>query len=183
MEITVIIIAFLAVLILGHELGHFLAAKAFKVRVDEFGFGFPPRIFSRQKGETKYSFNLLPFGGFVRLHGEHWEENPKGKERSFVHQAGFKRAIILIAGVFANFLIGWLALSAVFYFGVPNKVIIEEILVGSPAEIAGLKAGEAIEGYGSVDEFLNFVDARGSEPIMVNGKMVTPRMDTPDEGK
>ena len=65
-----IFIAVLAVLVLSHEFGHFIAAKKFNMRVDEFGFGFPPKLFGIKKGETMYSFNLLPIGGFVRIFGE-----------------------------------------------------------------------------------------------------------------
>ena len=74
MDILIIIIG-ISLLILVHEFGHFLAARKFGVLVEEFGFGFPPRLFSKKIGETIYSLNLLPFGGFVRLYGENqWEE-------------------------------------------------------------------------------------------------------------
>ena len=71
----------LSVLILVHELGHFWAAKYFGVWVEEFGFGFPPRLFKKKIGETIYSFNWLPFGGFVKLHGE--MELPADAQRGF----------------------------------------------------------------------------------------------------
>lgn len=98
-------ISFLIILVIGHELGHFAVAKFFKLRVDEFGFGFPPKLFSKKIGETKYSFNLLPFGGFVRIYGEDKKE-AKDKERSFFYQPAWKRALIVIAGAAMNFLIG-----------------------------------------------------------------------------
>src|SRR3989304_6662821 len=60
----------LSVLVLVHELGHFFVAKLFKIKVEEFGFGFPPRVWSKKIGETLYSLNLLPIGGFVKLYGE-----------------------------------------------------------------------------------------------------------------
>ena len=71
---------FLFILILGslvfvHELGHFLVAKMSGARVDEFGIGFPPRIFSFRKGETVYSINIIPFGGFVKVYGENMEKD------------------------------------------------------------------------------------------------------------
>ncbi|MDP2650562.1 MAG: site-2 protease family protein, partial [bacterium] len=71
---VLIILIFLAILIISHELGHFWSAKKFGVRVDEFGFGLPPRVASRQVGETRYSLNLLPLGGFVKIHGQQREE-------------------------------------------------------------------------------------------------------------
>src|SRR6185437_15345570 len=70
MLIILIVIICLSLLILGHEAGHFFVAKAFGLKVDEFGFGFPPRIKAWKKGETEYSINWLPFGGFVRIGGE-----------------------------------------------------------------------------------------------------------------
>ena len=83
MMIILIVIVSLVVLILVHELGHFLAAKFFGVKVEEFGIGFPPRLFSKKIGETRYSFNALPLGGFVRIYGE---DNAEKKERSFSAQ-------------------------------------------------------------------------------------------------
>ncbi|HMB17442.1 MAG TPA: site-2 protease family protein, partial [Candidatus Paceibacterota bacterium] len=68
--IVLYVIVGLSILILVHELGHFFAAKIFGVKVKEFGLGYPPRIFSKKYGETEYSINALPFGGFVKIHGE-----------------------------------------------------------------------------------------------------------------
>ena len=70
MVIFFIVLFGLSALILGHEAGHFFAARWFKLKIEEFGIGFPPRIFARKKGETEYSVNWLPFGGFVRIAGE-----------------------------------------------------------------------------------------------------------------
>src|SRR3989338_9065364 len=69
-----IFVIILLVLVLVHEFGHFFTAKRFGIRVDEFGFGFPPKLFSFKKGETEYSFNLLPLGGFVKIFGESFDE-------------------------------------------------------------------------------------------------------------
>ena len=71
-----IFIIILLVLVLVHEFGHFFTAKRFGIRVDEFGFGFPPKLFSFKKGETEYSINALPFGGFVKIFGENPEDVP-----------------------------------------------------------------------------------------------------------
>src|SRR6202142_3069403 len=111
MLIIIIVIAGLALLILGHEAGHFFAAKSFGLKVDEFGFGFPPRIVAWKKGETEYSINWLPFGGFVRIGGERGEfammdgskDTPVNKEeekRLFYSQPAWKKSIIMLAGVF-----------------------------------------------------------------------------------
>src|SRR3989344_3386379 len=99
----IIFFAMLAVLIFVHEFGHFIAAKKSGVRVDEFGFGFPPRIWGKKIGETVYSINLLPFGGFVKVYGEDSEgaDNP----RSFIRKPFYIKLMILFAGVIMNFLL------------------------------------------------------------------------------
>ncbi len=173
------VLIFLAVLILSHELGHFLAAKKFGVRVDEFGFGLPPRIASRKKGETRFSLNLLPLGGFVKIHGQHKEDKEiEEPDRAFFNQPPSRRALILIAGVTANLLIGWLALSAVFAIGAPPKVFISEVIPGSVAEQAGFTIAEELQGFGSPEEFRAFVQSHRGEPITINGKSLT----VPKEG-
>ncbi|PIP30136.1 hypothetical protein COU12_02590 [Candidatus Jorgensenbacteria bacterium CG10_big_fil_rev_8_21_14_0_10_54_38] len=132
----------LSVLILVHELGHFLAAKFFKVRVDEFGFGFPPRLFARAHGETTYSVNALLFGGFVKIHGmgEETEEHP----RSFSAQRLWRRVSIVVAGVLANLIAGWLALSLVFMVGAPPHLMLTGVAPDSPAAAAGLARGDVV---------------------------------------
>src|SRR3990167_6394660 len=117
----IIFINILLVLVLVHEFGHFFTAKKFGIRVDEFGFGFPPKLFSFKKGETEYSFNLLPLGGFVKIFGESLEEADfvevgfldKEKtleeielsKRSLANKPKWQQVIVLCAGVFANFLL------------------------------------------------------------------------------
>src|ERR1035437_1623473 len=96
----IIFIIILLVLVLVHEFGHFLTAKKFGIRVDEFGFGFPPKLFSWKYGETEYSFNALPLGGFVKIFGEDIsEENISGVDaaRSFVNKPKYKQALVLCA--------------------------------------------------------------------------------------
>src|SRR3989344_6227266 len=91
----------LVALVLVHEAGHFLVAKFFKIRVDEFGFGFPPRLFSFVRSETRYSINLIPFGGFVKIFGEDGTEEVKEGEasRTFSHKPRSVQALVLIAGI------------------------------------------------------------------------------------
>ena len=74
-----IFILILGILVLVHEFGHFIAAKKKGVLVEEFGFGFPPRIFGKKFGETIYSINLIPFGGFVKLFGEEYHDLKKNE--------------------------------------------------------------------------------------------------------
>ena len=158
---VIIFIIILLVLVLVHEFGHFWTAKKFGVRVDEFGFGFPPKLFSWKRGETEYSFNLLPIGGFVKIFGENPDdENTNGpdRERSFVHKAKWKQAIVLFAGVFMNFMLAWLLFSIGLMSGFPTAVdsstqkyeledvnlVVMSVAPESPAEVAGLKPGDAI---------------------------------------
>ena len=91
MSIIYFIFIVLAVLILSHELGHFIAAKKSGVRVDEFGFGFPPKIAKFKKGETTYSLNLIPFGGFVKIHGEEGQEADDPEKFRFQSRFGQER--------------------------------------------------------------------------------------------
>jgi len=98
-----IFIIILSVLVLVHEFGHFIVAKKNGIRVEEFGLGLPPRVFGRKIGETVYSFNLLPFGGFVKLTGEDdTEVTSKSDPKSFVSKSPRVRAAILVAGVTMN---------------------------------------------------------------------------------
>ena len=96
-----LVIPVLSLLVFIHELGHFLTAKKFGIKVTEFGFGFPPRIWGITFGETRYSINLIPLGGFVKMVGE---EDPT-EPRSFARQSILKRSIVLIAGSFMNLIL------------------------------------------------------------------------------
>lgn len=106
----------LGVLVFIHELGHFIAAKKNGVRVDEFGLGYPPRIWGKKVGETLYSLNIIPLGGFVKVFGQEYQEkedmDPKDKDRAFVFKKPWQRAVILVAGVTMNLLLG----VAIYYF-------------------------------------------------------------------
>ncbi len=158
-----IFIIILVLLVLVHEFGHFIVAKKSGVRVDEFGIGFPPRIWGKKVGETLYSINALPFGGFVKIFGENAEslENPDGtvedKSRSLVHKNRGIQAAVLVAGVTFNIIFAWIVMSIGFMFGMPagvdnsnatgitdKKVVITSVMPGSPAEKAGLIAGDRI---------------------------------------
>ena len=165
----VIFIVILLVLVLVHEFGHFWTAKKFDIRVDEFGFGFPPKVFGYKKGETEYSFNLLPIGGFVKIFGENPDdENTFGpdKERSFINKARWKQAIVLFAGVFANFLLAFVLLSFNFVSGMPTsvgsgvtdyplkdvKLMVVAVMPDSPAEKAGIMPSDNQIGRASCRE-------------------------------
>jgi regulator of sigma E protease len=216
MLIIIIVIVGLSLLILGHEAGHFFAAKIFGLKVDEFGFGFPPRIAAKKIGDTEYSLNWLPFGGFVRIAGESGEfavidgeeddevtslkepisplatdGKPVDETRVFYSQPAWKKAVIVLAGVVTNFILGWIFISIVLMVGVPQTLVIAGTEPGSPAAQAGFQAGDIVKGYTDSQSFINFVDSNKGAPINVsivrNNKdinfTVTPRTVTsPNEG-
>src|SRR3989344_4100948 len=105
---VLIFIVTLLILVLIHELGHFLTAKKFGIKVEEFGFGIPPRAWGKKVGETLISINWLPFGGFVRLYGEdEVDQKALQNPRSFAAQKVWKRIVVVFAGVFMNLILAW----------------------------------------------------------------------------
>lgn len=148
---TTIFLVILSVLVLVHEFGHFLAAKKTGVKIEEFGFGYPPRLWAKKIGETEYSINAIPFGGFVRLFGDPTEGKPiKGKnlKKSFMGKSKKARMGVILAGVLANFLLGIFVFSIVYSLaGIPkktDKIKIVGIAPGSPAQKAGLEEGDVV---------------------------------------
>ena len=144
MFITIIsFLAVIIVLVLAHELGHFSTAKAFGVKVNEFGIGFPPRLFSIKRGETTYSINAVPIGGFVKLAGEEDSE----VERGLSSKSKGIRLIILSAGSVMNLLLPLLLFSVAFMIPhdeITGKLIVEEVAPNSPAQRAGIQVGDTI---------------------------------------
>jgi len=140
----------LSVLVLVHEGGHFLAARRAGILVEEFGFGLPPRIWGKKIGETIYSINALPFGGFVRLYGEE-KVVGRNKGRAFSNKSRKVRIKILLSGVLMNLLLGALVFCLVYSFlGIPekaNRVKIEAVLENSPSQEAGLRKGDIISKF------------------------------------
>jgi len=200
----VIVILGLAVLVLIHEFGHFLVAKLLGIKVEEFGVGFPPRILKKKIGNTLYSLNLLPFGGFVRLYGEDEAASDiadgrvgEGMEKGFNGELAWKKSLVVLAGVFMNVALGWILLSLVFMIGVPRHLMIAEIAPNSPAMTAGLQPGDIISGIvaGSVklsdpissDDFTKLVESysmpvnldieRGGQKLNLN---ISPRANPPE---
>ncbi len=166
MLLTVIIfLIILSVLVLIHEAGHFFVAKFFKIKVEEFGFGLPPRVFGIKYGETLYSLNWLPIGGFVKLYGEdeagagsinikNKNEKIKDISRAFFARPIWQRALVVVAGVFMNFALAVVILSVLFsVVGVTiggDKVVVTDVINGAPAQQAGLRVGDTIEYIGNV---------------------------------
>jgi regulator of sigma E protease len=185
----ILFLAVLFVLVLVHELGHFSVAKWTKMRVDEFGIGFPPKLFGIKKGETEYTLNLLPIGGFVKIFGEDsiGVEGSDDSERSFTGKNRWAQAAVLVAGVAMNVLFAWLLVAIVFGMGVSTpvseqeatesaKLTVTEVLVGSPAERANIERGVIIESVQSGEHtiesltptaFSDFVSENYGNPLTI----------------
>jgi len=192
----------LSFLILVHELGHFIAAKRSGVLIEEFGFGLPPRIFGKKIGETIYSINLLPFGGFVRLHGETLEEDIKHPKKSFLKKDKKTRIKIVTAGVLMNLILGIISFSLVYSFsGITKesgKVRVVEIQQNSPAQISGILVGDVVEkvdgrDVSNVNQFIDLIGEKLGQKVNLEIKRditgssenktvtITPRENPPEE--
>ncbi|MEK7465388.1 MAG: M50 family metallopeptidase [Patescibacteria group bacterium] len=196
-----LVFLFLSLIILFHEAGHFLVAKWNGVRVDEFGFGYPPRLFAGKIGETVYSVNALPFGGFVRIHGTDPARagDAEGETgRDFNTKAVWRRSSILLAGVAMNILLGWFLLILVFAVGYPEHLIVGATASRSPAEVADIREGDVILGarYGNTalldpiatEDFIALVKNAGDNELSLtlargnNRRTISlhPRMNPPE---
>ena len=156
MATLILVIISVSVLILVHEWGHFYSARKLGVKFEEFGFGFPPRIFGVRRAKTLYSLNLFPIGGFVRIFGEN--DSDASDPESFASKKIWQRAVILLSGVFFNIFLAYLIFSFLIIIGMPAdaddpswnglvrdaKITATEIIGNSAAEKAGLKPGDVI---------------------------------------
>lgn len=152
----IIFLAVLSVLVVVHEFGHFFVARRLGVRVDEFGFGFPPRLWSTKPGDTVYSVNWVPLGGFVRLKGETGED--LHHHDSFAGKSVWRRLAIVIAGVVMNLVLAVVLFSVGLTLGLPQasddlprgavakneQVAVGQVLQSSPADEAGMAPGDII---------------------------------------
>jgi regulator of sigma E protease len=145
-----VIVPVLSLLMLVHELGHFITARLAGMTVEEFGFGFPPRIIGKEVGGVIYSLNWIPLGAFVRILGE---DDPS-QAGSFAGKGVLARFIVLAAGSTMNFLLAVSLFALAFVIGWPTptsmRVEIAMVTPGSPAEAAGLQAGDAISGVAGI---------------------------------
>lgn len=181
---ALLVVGILVFLIVVHELGHFIAAKISRVRVEEFGIGYPPRAFTIGRiGDTEYTLNWIPFGGFVRLYGDVGEE--QHGSGSLVDANRAVQALILIAGVAMNALAAWALFATALHVGIPRvveapvegeivRLMIANVVPGSPADSAGIAAGDEILGLEDEDvmlteltpeAFSDFVRAHPGEPV------------------
>jgi regulator of sigma E protease len=204
--ITFLII--LGLLVFVHELGHFVAAKKSGMEVEEFGFGFPPRMFGIKRGGTIYSINWIPLGGFVKITGEDGSDtqNPN----SFAAKPAWQRFIVLIAGVSMNVVLAWLLISIGLGLGLPTvvnedeqlpasakirnvSVTIIDVAEGSPASTAGFKIGDRVlkingENIGSIDQLQETTKQQAGKPTKYTiergdtlmEREIVPRSDPPE---
>lgn len=147
----------LTILVLVHECGHFFVARAIGADVEEFGFGFPPRVWGIKRGKTLYSINAIPLGGFVKIRGEQGgDEKAAG---SFSSKPVWQRLLVLAAGVGMNVVLAWILFTILAAVGVPQgidgampsharvgerSVMVMEVLPDGPAQTAGISMGESI---------------------------------------
>jgi regulator of sigma E protease len=189
----IIFIIILAILIFVHELGHFLVAKKSGIKVSEFGLGFPPKLWGIKKGETEYTLNAIPFGGFVKIFGEDPDDEAlfgPEKNRSITSKSRPIQAAVLVAGVTFNIIFAWILISVGFMIGLPTstshegrgivenpRVVIQSVSPDSPAEKAGIKSGDSIAQISSgvyvanevtPETISNFIEAHGDEEILMN---------------
>ncbi len=201
MVVTIItFLIVLGILVFVHELGHFFAAKKAGVVVEEFSIFIPPRIWSKKVGETRYSINLIPFGGYVKMLGEMDEsKNP----RSYGNQSKLKRFMISISGVLMNIIFAWAILTVGFAFGMPPLVSpaeslpgeknIDGILViyvedGSVAEKVGFSKGDLIYSasfdgerveFNSDQELIDFTTSHLNQEVIFDAEVNGERKEVP----
>ncbi len=145
----IIFLLVLLVCVIAHEWGHFFAARKSGMLVEEFGFGIPPRIWGKKKGETLYSINALPIGGFVKIAGENGLQEGVLPERQFDTKPWYKKSLVLIAGVVMNILLALVLFSVANMLGMPTITedgtpTIVAISTNSPAQQAGLRVGDQV---------------------------------------
>lgn len=185
MEILIAIVIFiviLVVLVVAHEFAHFITAKSRGVQVIEFGVGFPPRIWGIKRGETLYSINALPLGGFVKLAGE---EDPK-IPRSLASKGYGSRILVLASGSLMNIILP--IIIAAIAFMIPHNVFtatltIAQVAANSPAQSAGILPGDtvlAINGQtvASFDEFRKKIQIEAGKETSITVKRADSRIDT-----
>lgn len=180
----ILVLLGISFLILAHEAGHFFVAKKMNMKVDEFGFGLPPRILGFKKGETIYSINLLPFGGFVKIAGENLDENldkekinSEEEKRFFFNQPIKNRVLVTVAGVIVNFIIGWLLISSSFAIGKPFSIIVGDIFNNSPAAQAGFQKGDIILGFQREEDLKKFIINNPNKEVYFRIKRLNQELD------
>lgn len=177
----IVFIVILGLLVFVHEFGHFIVAKLLGVKVEEFAFGFPPRLLSIKRKGTRYSINAIPLGGYVKLFGEEEEVKKKG---SFYGQPVISRIAIVVAGVIMNFLLAIILMTIGFSIGMTplvsdpatlagtktSKVMITFVASDSPAQKVGLTTGEILNGFSSVSDLQQFTKTHAGQAVTLSAE-------------
>lgn len=174
-----IFLAVLLVCVIAHEWGHFFAARKSGMLVEEFGFGIPPRLWGKKKGETLYSINALPIGGFVKIAGENGLEEGVPEHRQFDTKPWYLKAAVLVAGVVMNILLALVLFTLAYTLGMPTITpdgtpTVVSLSPNSPASRAGIAVGDTVQAVtidGVAAEGLSTDDLR--EMIRKDAKRVT----------
>lgn len=183
---VIVFVVIFGLVVLVHELGHFYFAKRAGIKVEEFGFGLPPRLWGVKRGETIYSINWIPFGGFVRMLGENETVNNK---RAFSSKSAGQRAMVAVAGVLMNFVLAFVIMMIGFWFSMPpfvtpveryvsdpsqveSRVVVVNVVDDSPAQAAGLQPGDYLLRSGetvfsTAEEFVAFTSDAGTRAVEV----------------
>lgn len=188
--LTIVLFVFiLGLLVFVHEMGHFIVAKLSNIKVEEFAFGFPPKIWSKKKGETVYAINAIPIGGYVKMLGESEESQ---SSRSFSQKKPGTRATVSVAGVLMNVVLAWLILTIGFAVGmsplvsspdsIPGKKLSSSVIVagtdsGSVASKAGIESGDSlisasssggqIVNFDTANSVTNFTKSHAGKPVNI----------------
>lgn len=207
MDLIITAIAFLLIfslLVIIHECGHFFMARKAGIKVEEFGFGLPPRIWGVKKGETLYSLNWIPFGGFVKLLGEDSRDPKLAKDkRSFIAKPARARILVIVAGVLMNFLLAYVLLTIGFMIGIKPLIlngddviarlndgtietspgfVVKQVTKDSPAEKAGVMANDKVIAVDQKqlitnDELTNLLKSKNETQHTVSVERGTQRLD------
>jgi len=189
----------LSLLVFIHELGHFLVAKKTGIMVEEFGFGYPPRIWGKKIGNTVYSINWIPFGGFVKLLGQEARDkkNLPAKVHNCVYFSKPKKikAAVLLAGITGNFLLGVFCFAIIYSkLGIPQKlnyVKIADVVEGAPAADSGLQKDDKVfaindKKVAEISDFAKVVEEHKGQQIVVQterGDFTVISRENPPEGE
>jgi regulator of sigma E protease len=174
-----IALASLVGLMVAHEFGHFILAKKFGAKVEEFGIGYPPKIFGKKIGETIYSLNLIPFGAFVRIKGE---TGGIEDHRSFLGKPMWQRMLIILGGVISFWIVSIILMSVVAgVWGLPTAItddtagnfINPEVRIvfvspDSTAALAGIEVGDTVLNFEKISEFQSFISNHKGEEIVLS---------------
>jgi regulator of sigma E protease len=173
---VILFILILGILVFVHELGHFLFAKLFNIRVDEFGFGYPPKMFKMFSWRgTDFTMNWIPFGGFVKIFGEAddgSELSDEDKKVSLVHKPRWQQLLVMFGGILFNVIFAWMLFSGLYLSGITapissapsgyeftdSRLVVSSVMNDSPAQKAGLIVGDEVKEFYNLEETIAVTD-------------------------